>query len=823
MGHDYCASPTNYFKYPRRATRYRDLKATAIFRSLYARFFPRSDHTFLSYSLPATPIVEHRELSPARRHIYNQIDIWQEPDSKPVFSFTLRPRFIQEGIGCKLICCINGKPTPKVQWFKERTQLSDTDPHYLTTYVHGVCTLEITACETSDSAMYRCSATNPLGTDETCCLVHVDEIRRIRRAHSTRPVDDEEIVQYASRSRQTHSSRQVDDETVVKYESRTYSSSSSRVSGRDSSWRDKLGAGEKPAQRDILDVEKPKRKERRDPPKFIEQLIDIGVFEGSTAKLSGEVKGRPTPKVEWLKNGESLTVDSRIEQTYEDDVATLIIKSVKLDDGGEYICRATNDEGSDTSSAQVTIRAHVRTADEEVDTTSTAQEDQTSVPAESQAASVETAAAVPELASSAPVPEPVALVAESVPVAAVVEEPVSVVAEPVPAPVPEPAPATGKAAATKKAAVPEKKAAVPEKKLVGAAALKKPEPAKKVEEKKEAAKKPEEKKEPAKKAADDKTKKSAVEEKKKTEEAVPKPAPVVEAAPVETPKPAPAVEEAVAEPVVAAPAPVVEEAVAEPVVAAPAPVVEEAVPEPVVAAPAPVVEEAVPEPVVDAPAPVEEPAPVEVKEEKEEVEEKPAEPKLKFSRYVKSQNMLEGDSLTLECSCEGVADDIDVVWLRNNKEIPDNPDFRRERVANAFKLVVAEVFPEDSGVFSALLKSKSTSDQLLSSCSVIIQARDEEPLDPNFVQFPHGLSLEEGGKAKFSCKLSGSTPMNAEWNFNGNPLDQNSSRFAFTNGEKEFSFEIPVVLATDQGQYHVTASNDKGEITAAFSLHVEQV
>ncbi|CAF4483424.1 unnamed protein product, partial [Rotaria magnacalcarata] len=47
--------------------------------------------------------------------------------------------------------------------------------------------------------------------------------------------------------------------------------------------------------------------------------------------------------------------------------------------------------------------------------------------------------------------------------------------------------------------------------------------------------------------------------------------------------------------------------------------------------------------------------------------------------------MLEGDSLTLECSCEGVAEDMDLVWLRNNKEIPENPDFRRERVANAFK------------------------------------------------------------------------------------------------------------------------------------------
>lgn len=41
---------------------------------------------------------------------------------------------------------------------------------------------------------------------------------------------------------------------------------------------------------------------------------------------------------------------------YDDDVATLIIKKVKLDDQGEYICRATNDEGSDTTSAQLVVR-----------------------------------------------------------------------------------------------------------------------------------------------------------------------------------------------------------------------------------------------------------------------------------------------------------------------------------------------------------------------------------------------------------------------------------------------------------------------------------
>ncbi len=51
-----------------------------------------------------------------------------------------------------------------------------------------------------------------------------------------------------------------------------------------------------------------------------------------------------------------MAIESRIQQTYDDNVATLVIKKVKLEDDGEYVCRATNDEGSDTSSAQVTVK-----------------------------------------------------------------------------------------------------------------------------------------------------------------------------------------------------------------------------------------------------------------------------------------------------------------------------------------------------------------------------------------------------------------------------------------------------------------------------------
>ncbi len=65
-------------------------------------------------ALPVTPVIEHRDVNQRRPIQDMEFELWQEPDSKPVFSFMLRPRLIQEGIGVKLICCINGKPHPKV-------------------------------------------------------------------------------------------------------------------------------------------------------------------------------------------------------------------------------------------------------------------------------------------------------------------------------------------------------------------------------------------------------------------------------------------------------------------------------------------------------------------------------------------------------------------------------------------------------------------------------------------------------------------------------------------------------------------------------------
>jgi hypothetical protein len=93
-------------------------------------------------------------------------------------------------------------------------------------------------------------------------------------------------------------------------------------------------------------------------------------------------------------------------------------------------------------------------------------------------------------------------------------------------------------------------------------------------------------------------------------------------------------------------------------------------------------------------------------------------PKLAFVQHLKSQNLKESDRMVLECEVVGI-EPLEVVWLRNGKEIPNNPDFLKQKQGNKHKLVVSEIFPEDSGVFSAELYSEPLDKAILSSCSVV--------------------------------------------------------------------------------------------------------
>ena len=60
---------------------------------------------------------------------------------------------------------------------------------------------------------------------------------------------------------------------------------------------------------------------------------------------------------------------------------------------------------------------------------------------------------------------------------------------------------------------------------------------------------------------------------------------------------------------------------------------------------------------------------------------------------------MDGESVTLSCRIIG-AIKFDVVWLHNNKEIKPSKDFQYTSEANIHKLIITEIFPEDSGTYT---------------------------------------------------------------------------------------------------------------------------
>lgn len=90
-------------------------------------------------------------------------------------------------------------------------------------------------------------------------------------------------------------------------------------------------------------------------PEFVEQLKDVKIKDGQPLALKVSVTGDPEPKVEWFKNNTPLSSSDIMDLKYKNRVATLNIGEVYPEDEGEYMCKATNSQGTVRTKCKLTV------------------------------------------------------------------------------------------------------------------------------------------------------------------------------------------------------------------------------------------------------------------------------------------------------------------------------------------------------------------------------------------------------------------------------------------------------------------------------------
>lgn len=95
-------------------------------------------------------------------------------------------------------------------------------------------------------------------------------------------------------------------------------------------------------------------------PKITTEVTEYETKIQGTAILEAKVIGDPLPDILWLKNNEEVKENERIKIMFEEDIASLVIKNVDVEDEGEYQIVAKNDIGSATETINLLIKAAPR-------------------------------------------------------------------------------------------------------------------------------------------------------------------------------------------------------------------------------------------------------------------------------------------------------------------------------------------------------------------------------------------------------------------------------------------------------------------------------
>ncbi|KAG8435260.1 hypothetical protein GDO86_013275 [Hymenochirus boettgeri] len=271
----------------------------------------------------------------------------EEPVGRPPhFIQKLKSREVTEGSRVQLDCIVVGFPTPEVRWYCEGKELENS-PDIQIQKSGEVNSLIITEAFEEDTGRYSCFASNIYGTDSTSAEIYVEGASSSESEGETIKTDVD----------QSEPSAPVTEENIDTGTSQEMKSNQSSVQTMQPTMIQQCQSP--PTYLQGLDG-----KPLIAAPVFTKSLQDLTACEGQLVVFESRVKGSPSPKVEWYREG-SLIQDSpdfRILQkkprsmAEPEEICTLVIAEVFPEDSGMFTCTASNKYGTTSSIAYLTVK-----------------------------------------------------------------------------------------------------------------------------------------------------------------------------------------------------------------------------------------------------------------------------------------------------------------------------------------------------------------------------------------------------------------------------------------------------------------------------------
>ncbi|XP_026534603.1 palladin-like [Notechis scutatus] len=268
--------------------------------------------------------------------------------SPPRFIQKLRSQEILEGSKVLLQCRIAGNPVPQIRWFCEGKELQNSPDIQICSESGGLQTLIIAEAFEDDTGRYCCLASNSLGSSSSSAELFVE-------GGSSSDSDSEHFKTKSGAMPQAQKKSTSVSLTI---------GLSSPKSGITTAVIQPISVPNQQVQSPTLHLCKlDGSKPSHAAPIFTKELQNSTANEGQVVVFECRVRGAPSLHVLWFRQGVEIhdSPDFRILQkkprsTAEpEEICTLVIAETFPEDAGIFACMASNDYGSVTSTAKLTV------------------------------------------------------------------------------------------------------------------------------------------------------------------------------------------------------------------------------------------------------------------------------------------------------------------------------------------------------------------------------------------------------------------------------------------------------------------------------------